>query len=139
MALFREGEMGLSKKLNSLRKILKNSHPSLVQPFAFWLERLKRLNELRNKFAHSQLVLPEDPPPPEQAAGIHLKCINRSGQQVEEFVERKVVDNHVKDNRYLVIAGYCLLEIVKGRTLGDTKKERDLLELAMAMERAVAA
>ena len=49
--IFREGEIGLGKKIRMVAKLLRHSYSDLKDTFGFVIKRLDVLRKLRNKFA----------------------------------------------------------------------------------------
>jgi hypothetical protein len=58
--IFREGEMTFASKIRILRKIFKAAYPPLAKLFPKVFKVLDELRELRNKFAHCEVVIPEE-------------------------------------------------------------------------------
>lgn len=93
--VFREGEIGFSVKIQILRKLLKKAYRDLQPAFGYLPKALDELRVLRNKFAHSEVVLPDDPPEAGSADGVTLRYL-RDGTKVEEFIPRAVVDRQME-------------------------------------------
>lgn len=138
-SLFREGELGLSKKLRILKRLLVASHPDLLKVGGFWIKKLDKLRDLRNKFAHGKLVLPDDPPPAEKAEGVSLRWPKPNGEEAEEFISKTFIDRWVSECRHLGVAGLCLELIVEKRETGnvDPKQEDALITLIGAIQKLV--
>ena len=54
--IFKDGEITLSTKIRMLRKLLRQCYPDLYGEVSPLIRRLDKTRELRNKFAHSELV-----------------------------------------------------------------------------------
>lgn len=107
-----------------LTKLLKHSYPDLWAAFGFLPNRLELLRELRNKFAHSEVVLSDAPPPAESAEGVTLRYF-KEGKQVDEFVSRAEVDRRIAECLDLQMTALLLENVMKGRACGnaDTRQE----------------
>jgi len=82
--VFREGEIGFSTKIQILRKLLRKAYPDLQQAFGWFPKALDQLRVLRNKFAHSAVVLPDNPPAAEMADGVTPTPLRGSADQALE-------------------------------------------------------
>jgi hypothetical protein len=138
-SLFREGEIGFAKKIRILRRLFRASYPDLDEPFRFLLKRLEILRELRNKFAHSRLVLPDEAPPAEEADGVRLRYLKANGEEAEELVARSAVDQQVKEHANILMVGLWLRVIIEGRATGsaDPKKEADLVDFVRWLKQRI--
>ena len=125
--LFREGEIGFAKKIRILRRLHRASYPDLDEPFKFLLKRLELLRELRNKFAHSRLVMPDEAPPADKAEGVRLGYLKASGEWVEEYVARSTVDQQVKEHANDLWVARRLQLIIEGRVTGKPDPEKEVL------------
>lgn len=122
--VFREGEIGFSAKIQVLRKLLKNAYPDLKDAFGYMASALHRLRALRNKFAHSQVVLPNDPQAVEEATGVTLKYF-KDGREVEEFVSREAVDRQMEECKYLGVVAVILELLIEKRSCGTASPEEE--------------
>jgi hypothetical protein len=131
--VFRDGEITFGKKIRILSSIMKESYPELAETFSSLRKQLDRLRVMRNKFAHSELVLPENPPDPKSAAGVTLRYYEK-GKEKEAFVPKADIDRLVDDCRQLHLAALMLCEILKRRALkkSDERSEGSLIRVARA-------
>jgi hypothetical protein len=129
--IFQEGEISFGKKIRMVANIMKHSYPDLKEAFGFLPKRLDVLRQLRNKFAHSEVVLPEAPPPPERAEGVTLRYIKR-GALVEEFVSRGEIDDLVKECFDLHIVALLLAILVGKRATEQAEPEEEKAFISVA-------
>jgi len=136
--VFQEGEIGFNKKIRIVENLLKHSYPELKQAFGFLPKRLHALRELRNQFAHSEVVLPESPPPPEKAEGITLRHI-KNGRVIDEFVSRDKVDALVNESNYIHLAAILLEMLIRKRVTKQLAEfdQEDIIRLVEAVRDSV--
>jgi hypothetical protein len=130
--LLREGEVGLSKKLRVLKKLLTVTHPDVAADCGVWIKRIDRLRVLRNKFAHGRFILPDERyalPLPQNADGVQVRWRKADGSPTTEFVSRMTVDAHVNEGQRLVFMGGVLRVLVRSRLETPGADEGALLDL----------
>lgn len=86
--LFNRGEVPFSKKIDIFEFILKNEYPDLHKETKGLKNKLEKLRELRNKFAHSTLALELDKLK-KADAGIYITKLGRKGEQEVEFLSEE--------------------------------------------------
>lgn len=129
--VFREGQIGFSAKIQVIRKLLKHAYPELREGFGHLPKALDRLRALRNKFAHSEVVLPDDPPSADSASGVTLKSW-KDGSQVQEFVSRASVDQQLKESMVLLVTAVVLEDLLRKRALGTANSKDEAGSIALA-------
>ena len=129
--IFKEGEISFGKKIRMLSKLLKQCYPDLKPTFGALPKRLNALRELRNRFAHSEVVLPDEPPPPDSAAGVTLRYF-RDGALVDEFIQKTRIDAIVADCMYLHVMALALQTMIKGRATGERREDQEQGLMAVA-------
>lgn len=122
--VFREGEIGFSVKIQILRKLLKKAYRDLQPAFGYLPRALDELRVLRNKFAHSEVVLPDDPPEASIADGVTLRYL-RGGTKVEEFIPRAVVDRQMEKCEFLQVVAIVLSILIEKRSRGTASAEEE--------------
>jgi hypothetical protein len=103
--LFREGEVGFSKKIRILKKLLRDCYPDLFEKVPGLINKLDDIRDLRNKFAHSELVLDENKVREADGKGVFLESV-KDGKVDQEFVSIERANKIVNDNshfRFLMI------------------------------------
>lgn len=130
--LLREGEVGLSKKLRILKKLLLVTYPDIATDCSVWIKRIDRLRVLRNKFAHGRFILPDERyalPLPQNAEGVQVRWRKADGSATTEFVSRMTVDAQVQEAERLVFMGGVLRVLLGNRREALGEEEAPLLHL----------
>jgi hypothetical protein len=115
--LFRDGEISFSKKIIILQKILKEFYPDLNKSVKGLTKKLDDIRMLRNKFAHSELMLDEDKIKEADDKGVFLKSI-KDGKVIEEFIPLELAEKVVNDNTIFNLIMVCILFEVQNRVQG---------------------
>lgn len=134
--LFREGEITLANKTRILKKILKSSYPPLLRLFPKLFKALDEIRNLRNKFAHCELVLPED------LREVDLRRIKlkyyKDGQEIIEPVSVEAIEEQVEDcqfwHKLLLLFEMLIRQRVTGAS--ETEAEKAAAQLWSALESA---
>jgi hypothetical protein len=85
--LFNRGEIPFSKKIDIFEFILKKDYPDLYAECKGFISKLNALRRIRNKFAHSSLVLDDLIKLHKQKVenGIYIRTLDREGNKKDEF------------------------------------------------------
>lgn len=95
-SVFDIGELSFSKKIRMLNKLLKFYYSDLHEKYSEELKKLDKFRELRNKFAHSELVLPTEPLPEILPDKIELRYL-KDGKNVTESITIEDANKKVKE------------------------------------------
>lgn len=136
--IFKEGEISFGKKIRILAKLLRQCYPDLKSTFGTLPKRLDALRSLRNKLAHCDVVLPDEPASPGAAEGVTLRYF-KDGEQVEEFIARRQVDRTVAECRYLQVMALALRVMIQGRATGERRidQEEGLIAVAEVLKQRI--
>jgi hypothetical protein len=115
--LFRVGEVPFSNKIRILKKLLRECYPDIWESVPGLTNKLDDIRDLRNKFAHSELVLDEDKVREADDRGVFLRSV-QDGKIVEEFISKEMADKVVKDNTHFHVLMVCVLGEVQNRAQG---------------------
>jgi hypothetical protein len=126
--LFQRAEVPFSKKIDIIEYLLKNNYSDLNQDYAGIINKLNSVRRLRNKFAHSELVLDEERLK-EVDKGVYLRYLNRDGVVVEELLSTEETNKRLEEARDLRWFVIYLLEEIKNRATGKEHNQfKPLLE-----------
>jgi hypothetical protein len=110
--LFRDTEISFNSKRIVVKKLLKRAFPPIWESFSFFANRLEKLGEFRNKFAHCEIVLPEALEAPSALDGVTLRYY-KGGEEVTEHIPSATVKRWVEECRCLASAGIVLLTALR--------------------------
>ncbi len=129
--IFQRGEISFSKKIIILRDILEQFYPDIYAETKGVIKRLDEIREIRNHFAHAELVFEEDKllgnkgKPPE---GVYLRTIKK-GKQEDHFYREQDMQEHLElANNVGLIVQYIYLE-VRNRVTGRNENLKPVLEV----------
>jgi hypothetical protein len=129
--IFQRGEISFSKRIIILKEILQQFYPDIYAETKGVIDRLDKIRDIRNKFAHAELVLEEDKllankgQPPD---GIYLRTIKK-GKAEDHFYREQDMHEHLKlANNVGLIVQYILAD-VKNRVTGGTENLKPVLEV----------
>lgn len=124
--LFGDGEVTFSRKIRMLKKVLKLCYPKLATAYAFLPNRLDKLRELRNQFAHLKLDIPMKGIGADLGkAEIKLRAI-KDGQKTLHAISEAHITTVVNQCRDLKMAAIFLAIAI--RTLSRGENDSELLD-----------
>jgi hypothetical protein len=128
--ILQRGEISFSKRISILKEILQQFYPDIYADTKGVIGCLDKIRDIRNKFAHAELVLEEDKllgnkgQPPE---GVYLRTIEK-GKPKDHFYHEQDMNEHLKlANNVGLIVQYIYAE-VKNRVTGSTENLKPVLE-----------
>jgi hypothetical protein len=131
--IFQEGQISFAAKIKIFRKMLKICYPTWKPILDPWITRLDSIRDIRNKFAHGRLVLPNAAPTGLAAAlsseGVTLERFS-GGKRVQEFIPETYIRSLVSDAKHLGIVGLLIQFLIDNRAQNppSQSKEDSLLE-----------
>jgi hypothetical protein len=129
--IFKTGELSFSKKITILKGILQQFYPDIYAATLGLIKRLNDIREMRNDFAHSELVIEEGKllensgKPPE---GIYLRSIKK-GKVREIFYSQADMDERIKLAREVALFVQYVYAEIKNRVTGGTENLTPMLEI----------
>jgi hypothetical protein len=116
--IFRDGEVTFSKKIIILKKLLSNCYPEIDKLVPSLTKKLDDIRDLRNKFAHSALVLEKNKLAEAGDKGVFLRFI-KDGQEKEELITKELADKVCKDNNYFTLLMVCIWLEIRNHASGS--------------------
>ncbi len=132
--LFREGEVGSSKKIRMLKKLLPDCYPDIFEKVPGLINKLDDIRGIRNKFAHSELVLDEDKVKKADGKGVFLRSV-KDGKIVEEFISVETAEKIVNDNSYFKFLMVIIWMEIQNRAQG--KNDETLVKVIEQITKAI--
>jgi len=123
--IFRDGEISFSNKIRILKKILGASYPSLAKISSALAKKLDSMRDLRNKFAHSELVLPSGDEP--SNLDIKLKYYRNGHLEVESLSEADIT-RQINDCRLWHVTLELIAVFVKQVARGEQSQADKAVE-----------
>ena len=122
--IFREGEITFSAKIKILKKLLKLKYPDINKQFPKLIKRLDVFRDVRNKFAHSGIVLPTEALPDQVINGITLKYY-KDGVETREEITREKAEHYNQEGWELSQELIVILALVTQEISGNAPEESE--------------
>lgn len=116
--LFNRAEVPFSKKIEIVEAILNEHYADLLKDLPGLINKLNSVRNLRNKFAHSELVLSEERLK-EVPKGLYLRRINRDGKVIEDFIKSEDADKNIATANNLGFFVFYLYLEIRNRIKGE--------------------
>jgi hypothetical protein len=112
-SIFTDAEISFSQKTKIAKKLIKNNYPDIYAEISPLFNKIDKLRELRNKMAHCELVIPDEPIPSESQSTITIRYYKDGEIKTESFTKKQISEIAQEADMYGFLLSVVYHEIQK--------------------------